>query len=54
MSASGSATDMLKIPIGTIVWVLVIGFAGLVLALVGDLGRIVRAWRDRRPELDIW
>lgn len=54
MSASGSATEMLKVPIGTIVWVLVIGFAGLAIALLGDLGRIVSAWRDRRPELNIW
>lgn len=54
MTSSGSATDFLKMPIGVIVWILVIGFAGLALALLGDLGRIVRAWRDRRPELDIW
>lgn len=54
MTASGGATDFLKMPIGAIVWILVIGFAGLALALVGDLGRVVRAWRDRRPELDIW
>lgn len=54
MTGSGSATDFLKMPIGVIVWILIIGFAGLSLALLGDLGRIVRAWRDRRPELDIW
>lgn len=54
MTSSGSATDFLKMPVGVIVWILVIGFAGLALALLGDLGRIVRAWRDRRPELDIW
>ena len=54
MTNSGSATDFLKMPVGAIVWILVIGFAGLALALLGDLGRIVRAWRDRRPELDIW
>lgn len=54
MTNSSSATDFLKMPVGAIVWILVIGFAGLALALLGDLGRIVRAWRDRRPELDIW
>jgi len=54
MTAAGSATDFLKMPIGTIVWILAIGFVGLAIALVGDLGRIVRAWRDRKPELDIW
>lgn len=54
MMRSGGATDFLKMPIGAIVWILIIGFAGLAVALLGDLGRIVRAWTDRRPELDIW
>ncbi|MGC5626929.1 TRAP transporter small permease [Georgenia sp. Z1344] len=54
MTASGASTDFLKLPIGAIVWILVVGFGGLVLALLGDLGRVVRAWRDRSPELDIW
>lgn len=54
MTAARSSTDFLKMPIGTIVWILALGFIGLAIALLGDLGRIVRAWRDRQPELDIW
>ena len=54
MTAAGSSTDFLKMPIGAIVWILVLGFGGLAIALLGDLGRIVRACRDRKPELDIW
>lgn len=49
-----SATDQLSIPIWVLIMPLVVGFLGLVLALIGDLGRIARTARDKSAELTIW
>lgn len=49
-----AATDQLDIPIWVLIMPLFVGFLGLVLALIGDLGRISRAARDKGAELTIW
>jgi TRAP-type C4-dicarboxylate transport system permease small subunit len=49
-----AATDQLEIPIWVLIMPLFIGFLGLVLALIGDLGRISHAARDKGAELTIW
>lgn len=51
---ANSATDQLGIPVWMLITALFIGVLGLILALVGDLGRIWRSARDRSPEVNIW
>lgn len=52
--AANAATDQLGIPVWLLITALLVGVIGLVLALIGDLGRIWRSARDRNPEVDIW
>ncbi|WP_062214069.1 TRAP transporter small permease [Streptomyces sp. NBRC 109706] len=51
---TGSATEALQVPLWPLVFVLLVGVVGLVVALLGDLGRITACWRDRSAEVDIW
>lgn len=49
-----SATDQLNIPTWVLILPLLVGVIGLVIALVGDLGRISRTVRDKESDVDIW
>lgn len=49
-----AATEQLSVPNWMIITVLFVGVIGLIMALVGDLGRIVRSGRSRTPEVEIW
>ena len=51
---TGAATEQLGIPESLSTVSLLIGVFGLVLVLVGDLGRLVRSARNHSPEMDIW
>ncbi|OUZ12194.1 hypothetical protein BHE97_03130 [Aeromicrobium sp. PE09-221] len=54
MRAQGSATESLGIPFWPAVYVVVVGFAGLVLALVADLARGALSWSTEDPELNVF
>ncbi|WP_293787361.1 TRAP transporter small permease, partial [uncultured Aeromicrobium sp.] len=54
MQTQGSATESLGIPYWPAVYVVVVGFAGLVLALVADLARGALSWSTEDPELNVF
>jgi len=49
-----SATDQLNIPTWVLILPLLVGVIGLIIALVGDLGRISRVVRYKESDVDIW
>ncbi|QBI53645.1 TRAP transporter small permease [Streptomonospora litoralis] len=54
MYATGSATEALGVMHWPLVGLVLVGVLGLLAALVGDLGRVARAWRSPSAEADIW
>lgn len=54
MQTQGSATESLGIPYWPAVYVVVIGFVGLVVALVADLAKGALSWSDDEPHLSVF
>ncbi len=54
MHATGSATEALRVMHWPLVGLVLVGVLGLLVALVGDLGRLARSWRSPSAEADIW
>ncbi|MBB4931145.1 TRAP-type C4-dicarboxylate transport system permease small subunit [Lipingzhangella halophila] len=51
---TGSATEALRVPHWPLVFLLLAGVVGLLVAFLGDLGRIIRSWRWPSSEADLW